>query len=116
MFDYFTKEDLKELENIDYLEIPISFFRDKKYKHLSTESKLLYALMMDKMPLSEKENLIDDKGIAFVCFPIEEAMTLLGCGQNKAFVTYKELEDAELIAIKTREHGLPNAIYVKNLL
>ena len=50
-FSYFYGE---ESEQFSYFRIPRLLVRSKRFKTLSTEAKLLYGLMLDRMGLSAK--------------------------------------------------------------
>ena len=49
----------------------------------------------------------------FLYYPINEVVGLLHCGRQKAVNTLRELQYADLIAIKKQGCGKPNRIYPK---
>ena len=49
--DYFYGQ---ESEEFIYFKIPRLLITDQKFKHVSTDAKLLYGLMLDRMGVSEK--------------------------------------------------------------
>ena len=46
----------KEAEQFNFLRIPKMLFKDERFKSLSSDSKLLYALPLDRMSLSIKNS------------------------------------------------------------
>ena len=95
-----------------FYKLPKILFIDDKYKELSTDSKVLYALLLDRQGLSKKNNWIDKYGMYYQYFTIKEVMKLLHFGNQKIIKLFKELEEVNLI--KRRQQGLrkPNIIYV----
>ena len=63
--DYFYGE---ESEQFSYFRIPRLLVRSKKFKTLSTDAKLLYGLMLDRMGLSAKHGWYDDLGRVYIYY------------------------------------------------
>lgn len=101
-----------EADMFTFFKIPKLLF-SPPYKHISTDAKLLYGLMLDRMSLSAKnERWIDPDGRVFIYFPIAEVMELLDISDKPATKLYKELESVELIQRKRQGLGKPTKIYV----
>ena len=60
-FDYFYGE---ESEQFSYYRIPRLLVTGQQFKNLSTDAKLLYGLMLDRMGLSIKNHWYDHYGCA----------------------------------------------------
>ncbi|MCB5543700.1 replication initiator protein A [Anaerostipes hadrus] len=102
-FDYFygTEADL-----FSFYRIPKALFTDSYFKDLSSDAKILYGLMLDRMSLSIKNQWFDDKNRAYIYFSIEDIMELLNCGRNKAIKSMRELDDETGIGlIEKRRQG-----------
>ena len=56
-FDYFYGA---EAEQFTFFRIPKVLFKDKRFKDMSTDAKLLYGLMLDRMGLSMRNRWIDE--------------------------------------------------------
>ena len=112
-FDYFLGN---EAEQFYFYKIPQLLFTDDKFKKLSSDAKILYGLMLDRVSLSYKneERFTDELGRAFIYFTRETAMDMLNCGRDKSADIYKELEDIGLIERKRQGLGKPTKIYVKH--
>ena len=91
-----------------FLAIPRVIFTNQT---LSGAARLLYIHLLDRSKLSEKNGLIDQKGI-FVYCTIEEAAKVIGCRLNKAHDTFDELLEQWLIEKKRQGLGRANKYYV----
>ena len=78
---------------------------------ISNESKILYALLLDRRELSVKNKYMDSKGV-YCFFSREEACELLHCRKQKTINTFKELKKYGLIEEEIRRGKAPK-IYVK---
>lgn len=91
--------------------------RSKKFKTLSTEAKLLYGLMLDRMGLSAKHGWYDELGRVYIYYTLDEIQTDLMCGHNKAVRLLAELDTGKtgfgLIERVKQGQGRPAKIYVK---
>ena len=109
----------KEADQYSFYRIPKLLFTDEYFTTLSTESKVLYGLMLDRMSLSVKNQWLDEGGRAYIYFSVEEIMDFLGCSNKKAITLMKEL-DAEtgigLIERRRQGQGKPTLIYLKQFM
>ena len=105
----------EENENFSFFRIPRALVKDERFHHLSTDSKLLYGLMLDRMALSLQNGWQDAEGRAFIYFTLEEIQATLACGHNKAVRLLAELERYALIERVKQGQGKPAKIYVKKI-
>ena len=115
-FDYFYG---KEADTFTFYRIPKLLFTEPMFKGLSSEAKILYGLLLDRMSLSIKNGWFDEEGRAYIYFAIEEIAELLNCGKNKAVRSLQELVDGTgigLIEKKRQGQGKANILYVKNFI
>lgn len=96
-----------------FFRLPKVLFLDESYRGLSAESKLLYALMLDRMGLSIRNGWADGSGRVFIYFTLAEIEKMLGCGHGKATGLCRELEKAALIE-RGEKTGRAQRIYVKD--
>ena len=68
-FNYFYGT---EADQFSFYRIPKALFTDSYFKDLSSDAKILYGLMLDRMSLSIKNQWFDDKNRAYIYFSIEE--------------------------------------------
>ena len=115
-FSYFYEE---EADMYSFYRIPKLLFTDERFKELSTDAKVLYGLMLDRMSLSSKNQWYDREKKVFIYFSLEDVMELLNCKKNKAIDTMKELDAEKGVGLieKVRQgQGKPTMIYVKNFM
>ncbi|MGP1433709.1 MAG: replication initiator protein A [Catonella sp.] len=106
----------KEAEQFSFFRIPKLLFTDKNFSSLSSDAKVLYGILLDRMSLSMKNNWIDEENRVYIIFTIEEIEETMNFGKNKSINTMKELENFGLIEKKRRGLGKPNIIYVMSFL
>lgn len=113
-FDFFYGT---EAEQFQFYRIPQILFTDDKFKKISSDAKILYGLLLDRIGLSfqNPEKFNDDNGRAFIFFTRETTMEMLNCGKEKSAQIFQELENAGLIERKRQGLGKPTKIYVKNI-
>ena len=109
---YYTNES----EMFLFYRIPKALFTDDKYKILSTDAKVLYGLMLDRMGLSVKNNWCDDQDRVYIIYTQDEVIEQLNYKKEKVVKLYKELDDIGLIERKKHGQGRPTWIYVKKFI
>lgn len=110
-FDYF---DRAGIERFEFLKIPKAFFTDKDFAKLSSDSKLLYSLLLDRTSLSLKNNWLDEEGRVYIIFTVEAIEKTFMCSHPTASKMLKSLEQTGLIEKKVPGFGKPYRIYVKD--
>ena len=110
MDKYFKKN---EAEKFAFYKIPKALFTDEKYKTVSTDAKMLYGLLLDRMYLSAKNGWTDKCGRVYQFFTIKQGQELLHFGHDKIIKLFAELKNADLILRKRQGQGKANIIYLK---
>ena len=104
-----------QAEQFSFYRIPKALFREPNFRELSTDAKVLYGILLDRMSLSLKNQWLDAQNKVYIIFTVEEIMDALNCANQKATRLMVELEkQAGLIERKRQGLGRPNLIYVKN--
>ena len=112
MYDEFF--GIEESEQYAFYRVPKLLFTSDRFWNLSTDAKMLYGLLLDRMALSQKNGWVDEQGRIYIIYTVENIMESLGCGNKKAIQLLAELENkANLILRKKQGLGKPNLIYVK---
>lgn len=111
-FEYFYGS---ESEQFSFYRIPKILFKDKAFKGISAEAKILYGLMLDRMSLSVKNKWFDEENRVYIIYTLDDIIEDFGCARQKAAKLLDEL-DKEIGLIERKRQGLgrPNIIYVKN--
>ena len=80
---------------------------------LSHTAKLLYALLLDRSTLSQKNGWQDDEGRTYIVYPIAEIAKILDKSTMTVQNSLKELDIAGLLERKRAGYSAPNRLYVK---
>ncbi|WP_243144345.1 replication initiator protein A [Flavonifractor plautii] len=112
-FDYFYGG---QSDTFSYYRIPRLLITGQQFKGLSTDAKLLYGLMLDRMGLSARNGWYDELGRVYIYYPLDEVQADLNCGHDKATKLLSELDTGKGIGLIERVkqgQGRPAKIYVK---
>ena len=115
-FDYFHGY---ESEQFAFYRIPKVLFTDDYFRNLSSDAKVLYGLMLDRMALSMKNRWIDEENRVYIIFSLEQVMMYMNCGRDKGMKTLAELDTKKGIGLIERVKqgfGKPDVIYVKSFV
>ncbi len=105
-----------ESEEFIYFKIPRLLITDPKFKHVSTDAKLLYGMLLDRMGLSAKNDWYDDHGRVYIYYTVDEICEDMCCGRDKAMKLLAELDKKKGIGLVERikqGQGRPTKLYVK---
>ena len=115
-FDYYYGI---ETEQFSFYRVPRLLIKDVRFKGLSSDAKLLYGLMLDRMALSMKNGWLDEENRAYIHYTVESIMEDLGCARATCTKIIAELDSKKgigLIEKKRQGLGKPDIIYVKNFV
>ena len=73
-----------EGEQYSFYRIPKLLFTDSRFAGISTDAKLLYGILLDRMSLSMKNNWHDEQGRVYIIFTLEDIAETLGYKSEKA--------------------------------
>ena len=107
-----------EIEQFIHIQVPIALIKDKIFKGISTDAKLLYGLLLNRTGLSIKNHWLDSDNRTYITYTIENVREDLGIGSTKAKKLFAELIDFNGTGIglikKVRVLNKPSRIYVLN--
>ena len=108
--NYYKQNEI--LEN-NYYQIPQELFVNKLYKEkLNSDSKILYAFLLDRLSLSQKNHWVDSENKVYLIFTREEVQEKLCLSDKTVTKAFKQLTEVNLIQEKRQGLGKPNLIYV----
>lgn len=108
--NYYKQNEI--LEN-NYYQIPQELFVNQLYKEkLNSDSKILYAFLLDRLSLSQKNHWIDKENKVYLIFTREEVQEKLCLSDKTVTKALKPLTEVKLIEEKRQGLGKPNLIYV----
>ena len=102
-----------EAEQYAFFRIPKILMTEPYFKDISTDAKLLYGMMLDRMSLSIKNGWMDENERVYIYFTVEEVCEQFCCHTGKAVKMFNELETENgigLIQRKKQGQGKPARI------
>ena len=115
-FDYYYGT---EADQFSFYRIPRILVKDKRFSKLSSDAKLLYGLMLDRMSLSMKNQWLDKENRVYIIYRVEDVAEDLGVCRETAIKIMAELDTKKgvgLIEKKKIGLGRPDIIFVKNFV
>ena len=113
IYDYYYGD---ESSQFSFYRIPRQLVTGQQFKKISTDAKLLYGLLLDRMGLSARNGWYDDAGRVYIFYTLDEIQEDLNCGHEKAVKLLSELDTDKgcgLIERVKQGQGRPTKIYVK---
>ena len=93
-FDYFYGAQSQQFA---FYRIPKVLFTDNRFQNISTEGKVLYGLLLDRVSLSMENGWIDDEGRVYIIFTLTTIRQAMNCAEKSAIKYLTELEEFGLI-------------------
>ena len=104
-----------------FFQFPKVLMYGEQYKHLSSDAKLAYMVLKDRLEYSLRNNWVDEQGHVYFIFTVKELQDLFNCATEKAVKIKKELQTANLLKQiqmgfnpKTKKNE-PNRLYLSKL-
>lgn len=91
-FAYFQEQDS---EQFAFYKIPKVLFTDPRFRSISTEAKIMYGVMLDRVSLSRKNGWIDENGNVYIQFTLSEMMEYFHWTKYRIYEILKELDTGE---------------------
>ena len=108
--DYYK---INETLSNKYYQIPQELFENSLYKdNLNSDSKILYAFLLDRLSLSQKHHWVDEGYRIYLIFTREEVQEKLNLSDKTVTKSFKILMEVNLVQEKRQGLGKPNLIYV----
>ena len=104
-----------------FFQFPKVLMYGSQYSKLSSDTKLAYMLLKDRLEYSLKNHLVDEDDHVYFVFTNEELKNLFNCSNTKVAKIKKELEGAHLLLQKrmgfqpSAGRQLPNRLYLADL-
>ena len=80
MLDYIYSEQASQYA---YYRIPKILFTDDRYRDISTDAKVLYGLLLDRVSLSIKNKWVDDQNRVFIIFSLADVQESLNWARKR---------------------------------
>ncbi|MFA9492343.1 replication initiator protein A [Streptococcus sp. E17BB] len=119
--DQFNAITIEQMETSEiFYSIPKVLLEDEQYKELRLDSKMLYAILKDRLKLSAKNRWIDEQGRVYLEYSNKELQEIFNCSKNTIIKIRSDLTKHGLIYEEsqfTKADGqVSNRIYVGNVI
>jgi hypothetical protein len=104
-----------------FFQFPKVLMYGEQYRYLSSEAKLAYMVLKDRLEYSLRNHWVDEEGHVYFIFTNQELMDLFNCSKGKLATVKKELEKAGLLYQKAMHFNPktgknePNRLYLAEL-
>ena len=103
---------VSDVVNEEFLRFPLTLLANPQYREMSLEAKFVYALLLNRLTLSQKNGWINDDSEVYLIYTREEAASTLNISYKKAIAAFKELIEHKLLVEQRQGRGYPNLLYV----
>ncbi|QPS98284.1 replication initiator protein A (plasmid) [Staphylococcus equorum] len=108
----FKKISASEFETSRFYQLPKFLFEDEYFFKMSTEAKVMYALLKDRFELSKANNWVDEEFNIYLLYTNKQLCSILQYAEPKIIKLKKELEKYNLISNERQGLNKPNKIYL----
>ena len=115
-FEYFNG---REPVSNSYKNIPKSFDSDPILNQVSVSARYVYGMMLDRMKVSAKNNLVDEEGKTYIYYDWEEIAKATRFSKNTVYKLFDELDTVKGIGLIERVkmgQGRQSRIYVMRIV
>lgn len=95
-----------------FFQLPKVLFTNEKYKKLSNDAKIAFALLKDRFGYSVKNNWIDQHKRIYFIYTNQELMSILNVQEKKVIRIKRELESVNLLTQEQLGQNKPNRLYL----
>lgn len=117
-FNYYEADNVYGALFFQFLKV---LMYGERYKHLSSDAKLAYMVLKDRLEYSLRNHWVDEDNHVYFIFTVRELQDLFNCATEKAVKIKKELQTANLLKQiqmgfnpKTKKNE-PNRLYLSKL-
>ncbi len=105
-----------EVDSQNFYKIPKDLFNNPCYKYnLTTDEKLIYTLLLDRMKLSQLNGWMNEKEEVFLLFTKQEVAEVLGLVETTVYKAFRSLELLQLIQQQRQGRNKPNKIFIAKI-
>ena len=113
LMDYFYENEVAEYS---YINIPRVLMTKNRYKDLSSDAKVVFGILLDRLDLAVKYGWIDGDGQAYIIYLQEELQRDMNMSKRRVIETLQELEQIGLIERIQRGARQADVIYLKKFM
>lgn len=95
-----------------FYRLPKVFFTSERYKKLSNDAKIAFAILQDRLELSIRNRWFDEEGNIYFLYGNQELGEFLNCSKPTVIKIKKELHAADLLEEKRMGLSQSNRLYL----
>lgn len=104
---------LNEVNSHRFYKTPKDLFFNKCYRfNLSSDAKLLYSILLDRMELSRKNNWVNYNNEIYLLYTKENLATIMGISESTVYKSFKQLDAFKLTKQQRQGLNKPNKIFI----
>lgn len=107
---------LEDIDNERFFQIPKSLVLNPEYHNICNTSKIIYAILKDRMCLSREKGWHDDNGDIYLLCDQQKLADSMGTSRKTINRAMKELKDIHLIDVVRQGAKIANKIYINRPL
>ena len=89
-----------------FMRFPLSLLANPQYRQMSLEAKFVYALLLNRLGLSQKNRWVNEEKEVYLIYTREEAAATLNISYRKAIAVFKELIENGLLYEQRQGRGV----------
>lgn len=112
----FTLMKLSGAISYFHMQMPRWLFCDPRYMDMGLESKVAYTFLLNRYQLSRRNGWVNRHGEVYIIYTREDLARELQISYRKAIACFKELADRRLVWEQRQGRGLPNRIFLAEVV
>lgn len=101
-----------ECDQFKFYQLPKELYELEKYKDLSNDACVLYAMLRDRLQVSVKNGWVDEEGRVYFIFSRAEAALMIRKSKNSIIKYFSELTKVDLLEEREIEKGGAYRLYL----
>ncbi|MDJ0332999.1 replication initiator protein A [Planococcus sp. S3-L1] len=106
------KYNIREEAAQRFYRLPKVFFTNERYKKISNDAKIAFAILQDRLDLSIKNEWFDDEGNIYFLYGNQQLAEILNCSKPTVIKIKKELHQVVLLEEKRMGLSQSNRLYL----
>ena len=112
----FTLMKLSGAISYFHMQMPRWLFCDPRYMDMGLENKVAYTFLLNRYQLSRRNGWVNRHGEVYIIYTREDLARELQVSYRKAIACFKELADRRLVWEQRQGRGLPNRIFLAEVV
>ena len=107
---------LSHIVSFYHMQMPRWLFYDDHYSDMALETKVAYTFLLNRFQLSRRNSWVNEHGEVYIIYTREDLAKEMQISYRKAIACFKELCDKRLIWETRSGRGMPNRIFMAEVV